>query len=46
MLGLDDNGSLALFDDADDRVIWDRTDDWRQPCCHPANDVAVALRWR
>ena len=27
MLGLDDNGYLALFDDADDRVIWDRMDD-------------------
>ena len=24
MLGLDDSGDLALFDEADDRVIWDR----------------------
>ena len=24
MLGLDHNGDLALFDEADDRVIWDR----------------------
>ncbi len=24
MLGLDDSGELALFDEADDRVIWDR----------------------
>ena len=26
MLGLDDLGKLALFDEADDRVIWDRTE--------------------
>ncbi|MDE0225460.1 MAG: phytanoyl-CoA dioxygenase family protein [Gammaproteobacteria bacterium] len=25
MLGLDDDGALALYDEADDRVIWDRT---------------------
>ena len=27
MLGLEDGGDLALFDEADDRVIWDRTAD-------------------
>ena len=27
MLGLDDGGELALFDEADDRVIWDRASD-------------------
>jgi len=25
MVGLDDDGKLALYDEADDRVIWDRT---------------------
>ncbi len=25
MLGLDDDGKFALSDEADDRVIWDRT---------------------
>ncbi len=40
MLGLEDGGDLALFDEADDRVIWDRTADGVR---HVASDKKLAV---
>ena len=40
MLGLEDGGDLALFDEADDRVIWDRTADGVR---HVASGVKLAV---
>ena len=41
MLGLDDEGALALYDEADDRVIWNRTP---HGVTHPATGTAVPGR--
>lgn len=40
MLGLEDGGDLALYDEADDRVIWDRTADGVR---HVASGVELAV---
>ena len=42
MLGLDDNGYLALFDEAGDRVIWDRAADGVKHVA-TGKDVAVDI---
>ena len=42
MLGLKENGDLALCDDADDRVIWDRTADGLKHVT-TGTDIAVDL---
>ena len=42
MLGLDDSGCLALFDEADDRVIWDRSADGVKHVA-TGKDVAVGI---
>ena len=43
MLGLDDKGYLALFDEASDRVIWDRT---AEGVKHVATGKDVAVEYR
>ena len=39
MLGVDDDGALGLYDDGDDRVIWDR---WADDLRHVATGKSIA----